>query len=314
VVCADFNADGWVDVFVANDGKPNHLWINQKDGTFKEEAVSRGIAYDFMGNAQAGMGVAIGDVSGSGRLDVYVTHLGTETNTLWRQTEPGLFRDQTVEAGLTKTRWRGTGFGTLLADFNLDGALDLAIVNGRVFRGGPARDSGLGFWETYAEKNQLLANDGSGRFRDLSPDNAALCGRWNVGRGLACADLDGDGAPDLLVTAIGDRARLFRNVAPERGGWLKVRALDPRHRRDAYGAEVRVRSGDKEQLRIINPAESYLSSGLPVAHFGLGAADRFDAIEVRWPDETGGRARVEVFPGGAAGRLVELRRGEGRTP
>jgi hypothetical protein len=124
-----------------------------------------------------------------------------------------------------------------------------------------------------------------------------------VGRGLACDDFDGDGALDLLVTGIGDRARLLRNVAPERGHWLKVRAVDPEWRRDAYGAEVYVKAGGKERLRLINPAESFLCSGSPVAHFGLGKADRVESIRVRWPDGV-----EEAFPGGPADIPVELSR------
>src|SRR5439155_11965084 len=115
VACADFDGDGWQDIFVANDGQPNRLWINQKDGTFKDEAASRGVAYTTMGNAYAGMGIAVGDVSNGGLLDVFVTHLGTETHTLWRQGPRGQFKDSTVAAGLTATRWRGTGFGTRMA-------------------------------------------------------------------------------------------------------------------------------------------------------------------------------------------------------
>jgi enediyne biosynthesis protein E4 len=309
VVCADFTGDGWPDIFVANDGKPNRLWVNQQDGTFKEEATSRGLAYTAMGHAYANMGIAVGDVSGSGMLDLYVTHLGSETHTLWRQGPRGLFRDQTAKAGLIGSRRHGTGFGTLMADFDLDGAVDLAIVNGRVFRGGEARNTGLGFWETFAERNQLYANDGTGTFRDVSAANPALCGYWNVGRGLACADFNNDGAPDLLVTSVSGRARLLRNVAPRRGHWLKVRALEPRLKRDAYGAEVRVRAGGRRWLRVISPAESYLCSSSPLALFGLGQADRVEAVEITWPDGT-----REVFPGGAADRLLELRRGEGRAP
>jgi hypothetical protein len=309
VVCADLDGDGWPDIFVANDGQPNRLWINRHDGTFTEEAVARGVAYTVMGRAYAGMGIALGDVDNDGLLDLYVSHLDIETNTLWRQERPGQFRDVTHQAGLTVPRQHGTGFGTLLADFNNDGALDLAVVNGRVFRGGSAKDPSLGFWETYAERNQLFVNDGKGVFRDISPSNAALCGRWNVGRGLARGDFDNDGAPDLLINSIGGRARLLRNVTPERGHWLKVRAFDPKRRRDAYGAEVRVRAGGREQLRSINAAESYLSSSSPLAHFGLGAAAQVESILVTWPD--GAR---ELFPGGAADRLVELRQGEGRQP
>jgi hypothetical protein len=309
VVCADFDGDGWPDIFISNDGQPNRLWINQKNGTFKDEAVSRGLAFTEMGKAYAGMGVAIGDVSGSGMFDLYVTHLGSETNTLWRQVSRGQFRDRTFVSGLASAARHGTGFGTLMADFDLDGTPDIAVVNGRVVRGGPARDSSLGFWETYAERNQLFANDGTGKFRDISPSNPAFCAHWNVGRGLACADFNNDGAPDLLVTSIGGRARLFRNSAPNRGHWLKVRAFDPKLKRDAIGAEVRVRSGTQEWLRLINPGVSYLSSSETTGLFGLGKTTAVDTIQVTWPD-----GAVEVFPGGAVDRPVEVRKGEGRAP
>lgn len=150
-------------------------------------------------------------------------------------------------------------------------------------------------------------------FRDVSPANPAFCGRWNVARGLACADFDDDGAPDLLVSTIGGRARLLRNAAPNRGHWLKVRLLDPKCNRDAYGAEMIVQSGPRQWLRLINPARSYLSSSSPWAFVGLGATTRIDAILVTWPDGT-----KEKFTGekllGAVDRSIVLRKGEGRTP
>jgi hypothetical protein len=310
VVCADFNGDAWPDIFVANDTKPNRLWINQKDGTFKDEAASRGAAYTVMGMAYSGMGVAVGDVAGTGMLDLYVTHLNIETHTLWRQGPRGQFRDQTVDAGLMDTRWRGTGFGTVMADFDLDGAVDIAVVNGHINRLNKASGTVLGFWEAYAEHNQLFANNGTGKFRDVSLANPAFCQQWNVGRGLAVVDINNDGAPDLLVTTVGGRARLYRNIAPNRGHWLKVRALDPALKRDAYGAEVRVRAGTHTWIRLINPAQSYLSSCTPLALFGLAKTDRIDAIEVTWPDGS----PPERFDGGAVDRLLVLRKGEGRRP
>jgi enediyne biosynthesis protein E4 len=310
VTAADFTGDGWPDVFVANDGQPNRLWVNQKNSTFAEEAVSRGVAYNGMSAAFAGMGVAVGDTDNDGMLDLYVTHLGSETNNLWRQSPRGLFRDKTAAAGLAGTKWRGTGFGTVMADFDQDGSVDIAIANGRVARGGPAAGTALGFWETYAEKNQLLANDGTGKFRDVSTDNPTFCGDWNVARGLACADLDDDGALDLVVSRVGEKARVYRNVAPDRGHWLKVRAIDPSKNRDAYGAEVRVRAEGREFLRVVNPAESYLSSGSPVLHFGLGRAADIESILVTWPD--GSTNLSEVFAGGQADRAVVLKRGEGK--
>lgn len=309
VVCADFDGDGWPDIFVANDGAANRLWINQHDGSFKNEAMSRGVAYTAMGEAYAGMGVALGDVDNDGLLDLYVTHLGVETNTLWRQERRGQFRDTTVRAGLAASRWRATGFGTILADFDCDGLLDLAVVNGDVLRSNRSHDTGLGFWEPYAARNQLFANEGGCQFRDLSASNPALCGYWNVARGLACADIDGDGAPDLLVTTIAARARLLHNSAPNRGHWIKVRALDPERKRDAYGAEVRVRAGGREYLRLVNPAQSYLCSSDPLVHFGLGSAAQIESILVTWPD-----GRRERFSGGSADRTLELRKGEGRNP
>jgi hypothetical protein len=307
VLCADFTNDGRQDVFVANDGEPNRLWVNRGDGTFADEAVSRGLAYTHMGQAFAGMGVAVGDVDGDGLLDLYVTHLTTESNTLWKQGPPGVFRDRTATAGLASTRWRGTGFGTHLADFDLDGSLDLAVVNGRVLKGTDRAESVPAFWAPYAERNRLLANDGTGTFRDVSADNPAFCGTPNVGRGLACCDLDGDGRPDLVVNATAGRARLFRNVAPVGGHWLAVRAVDPAWKRDAYGAEVTVSAGGRPWVRLISSAGSIYSAGPPVAQFGLGAAGEFESAEVRWPD--GSR---ELFPGGPADRSLTLNRGQGR--
>jgi hypothetical protein len=162
---------------IANDGKPNHLWINQRDGTFKEEAVARGIAYNAMGKTEANMGIAIGDVDGDGLFDIFLTHLTEETNTLWKQGPRGMFQDRTVGLGLANPRWRGTGFGTGLADFDHDGALDLALVNGRVkrpaSRGAVATGTGAagGYWALYQERNQLFANEGNGRFRDYLCSN-----------------------------------------------------------------------------------------------------------------------------------------------
>ncbi len=312
VVCADFDGDHWPDIFLADDARPNRLFINRRDGTFGEEAAQRGLAFNAMGQPAANMGVALGDVDGNGLLDLFVTHLSEEFHALWTQNPRGVFQDRVVAAGLANASWRGTGFGALFADFNNDGALDLALVNGRIHRGdtpAPPPADVPNFWRPYAQRHQLFSGDGHGKFTDLSPEQPALCTQPSVGRGLATGDLDNDGATDLLVTSIASPARLLRNVAPQRGHWLTVRAIDPgAGGRDAYGAELVVQAGARRWWRLVNPAYSFLCSHDPRAHFGLGATEKFDSIEVLWPDGT-----REAFPGGAADRLLVLRKGEGRA-
>jgi hypothetical protein len=307
-VCTDFDGDGWPDIFIANDTKPNRLWINRRNGTFAEEAVTRNIAYNSAGLAQAGMGIALGDVDEDGLFDIFVAHLSEEAHTLWQQQPRGLFLDRTARSRLLEAHWHGTGFGTVFGDFDQDGHLDLAVVNGRIAAAAkPAVDALGPFWSFYAERNQLFAGDGTGRFRDISLHNPPFCGQYNVARGLVRGDFNGDGALDLLVTTVAGSARLYRNVAPDRGHWLKIEAHDPKWKRDALGAEVRVVAGKRSWSGWLVPSESYLCSNEPRVHFGLGGVDRFDRIEVRWPDGGG-----EEFSGGAADRSVKVEKGRGR--
>lgn len=307
VVCADFNGDSWPDIFIANDGMANFLWINQRDGTFREEATSRGVAFLATGQPAANMGIALGDVDGDGLDDLFVTHLVDETHTLWRQGPRGLFQDRSVGSGMTRG-WRSTGFGTVMVDFDRDGALDAAWVNGGVVRRRGSSPDDADFWQPYRQRHQIFVNAGRGNFRDISRDNPDFSDRPGVGRALMVTDFDDDGAPDLLSTEIAGPARLFRNVAPRAGHHLIVRAILPQAgSRDAYGAEVTVRIGERRYRRLVQPGFSYLCSSDPRLFFGLGNASAYDEIEVTWPD-----GRRERFPGGPVDQRVVLRQGDGR--
>lgn len=287
--CADFNGDGWPDFFVTNDGKPNHLWINQKNGTFHEEAVIRGLAVNAMGKAEANMGIALGDVDGDGMEDVFVTHLNIETNTLWKQGPRGLFQDRTVNAMLNRPDKPSTGFGTVMADFDRDGAIDLAIVNGSVTRSEPVHNDPQPFLSQYYQQNQIFSNDGTGRFMDRSSSNGGgrgFSGYGNVGRGIVVGDFENDGRLQLLTTAVGGRIRLFKNVVSQPGNWLGIRAYDPVLNRDALGAEVTVTAGSRRWKRTVQTCAGYLTSQDPRVHFGLGSAGTVDSLNILWPDGT----------------------------
>ena len=201
-----------------------------------------------------------------------------------------------------------TGFGAALADFDLDGSLDVVVANGAVKRRTliAPETTTAEHWKTYAEPNLAYLNDGSGRFRNVSATAGAICERAEVSRGLNVGDFDNDGDLDILMTQIGGPARLFRNDSKRRGRWLIVRAIDPAHGRDALGAVVTVTAGGETQQRVILAGDSYACGREPVAHFGLGDVERIGQVVVLWPD-----GMSEWFAGVEFDRMVELRRGTG---
>ncbi len=307
VACADFDDDGRIDIYVANDRDANRLWINKGDGTFEDRATRAGVAVNVFGQPEASMGIAIGDVYGDLDLDIFVTHIYVESNTLYQNLGKGFYEDRTLQQGLAAPSREFTGFGTAMLDYDHDGDLDLAIANGRVFRSIPFKNESLpAHWLPYAEPNLFFENDGSGRFRNISPQMGSFGTIPGVSRGLVTGDIDNDGDLDMLVTSGGGRAGLFRNDATRTGNWLIIVARNEQYKRMAEGAQITLSAGIRRFRRDVNRGFSYLCSGDPRVHFGLGDARRVDRIEVVWPDNT-----REVFPGVEANRTITLKKGTG---
>ncbi len=311
VACEDFDGDGRQDVYVTNDAFANHLWINQGGGVFRDEALELGVAFNQNGMPEAGMGVVAADFDGNGHVDLFMTHLGEESNTLYRNLGGAMgFNDVTGKAGLSWSSIPYTGFGTVALDVELDGDLDLVVVNGRVKRGALLPGAGVPPpWDVLAEPNLFYLNDGTGRFSPAGEPGAALCRPIEISRGLAAGDLDADGDMDLVMTNIAGPVRIYRNDTPRRGSWMMVRALDPRLRRDAIGARVTLVAGPRRWVKTIGRASSYMSSRDVRAHFGLGDIDRVDRLEVDWPD-----GLREHFPNPKVNNVVVLTRGTGNRP
>jgi enediyne biosynthesis protein E4 len=302
VVAADFTGDDLVDLFVANDGEANHLWVNRGDGTFAEEAITRGLSVNGYGKPEASMGVTAGDVDGDGSLDLFMTHLAGETNTLYTGSDFDLFSDRTDAARMGTVDLPYTGFGCGFFDFDHDGDLDLAIANGRVTRGS-VTDHPSEFWGHYAEPNLLLSNRGAGRF-DLVEPHGGFGSGSEVSRGLAFGDLDADGDLDLVVADLGG-LRVFRNDATLPGShWLMVHPETGG--RDATGAQITLTVEGRKLVRIAQPGYSYASSNDPRVHFGLGSATQVESMEVLWAD--GSR---EAFGVPFVDRVVRIRQGDG---
>ena len=296
VVGADFDRDGRMDVFVANDRNANQLWMNQGSLRFADLAADWGCAVDEHGMSKAGMGVAAADVDDDGDSDLLVVNFEGETDSFFRN-EGAWFSDDTAVVGLGAVSGRHTRFGVVMADFDNDGVLDLYQANGKV-DGDPSAVP-----DVFAEPNVLYRGRSAQpiRFEAVQPPGGVGAALVHTSRGVAVGDVDNDGGLDMLVVNRDGPAYLLINRAPARSNWVRFRVLTASGR-DAHGATVSVQVGERRIHRDVQPAASYFASNDPRVHFGLGERSRVTEVTVHWP---GGA--VQTFGDFEASRTWELR-------
>jgi hypothetical protein len=298
----DFDGDGWTDVYVANDSNPSTLYRNNHDGTFTDVAIGAGCAYSQDGKPQAGMGVAIGDYDRNGTMDIFKTNFAGDTSTLYANSGTGFCEDRTFQSGIGRnTRWLGWGVG--FSDFDLDGWLDLFLVNGHVYPEVDRLQAEVG----YRQRKVVYRNLGTGRFEDVTEALGAPVTTPKAGRGASFADLDNDGDIDIIVNNVNDTPDLFRTNAPAGRSWLIVKLVGRKSNRSAIGARVRASTGDRTQTQEVRGGGSYYAQNDLRVHFGLGDAARVDRLDVRWP--TG---LEETWTGVPVNRIVTLEEGTGK--
>ena len=306
VALLDCDQDGWPDLIVANDTQPNKLYRNNRNGTFKEAGVEAGIAFSTDGKARAGMGVDTADFNNSGLPGIAITNFDNEMLGLFRPSgKGGAYEDVAIQAGVGTPTKPMLGFGCVFADFDLDGALDLAVANGHIDDTVRNIRGNVG----YAQPPQLFLNLGKGTFRDVTLEVGPDFSQPKVGRGLAYGDFDRDGDLDLLLTTNKGPAYLFRNDLQSGNRSIRIRLVGTKSNRDAIGATVRVESGGVSQIRMVKSGSSYLSqSELPLT-FGLGRRDLVDRVVIQWPS-----GRTEEFQNLKAGRAYQCTESKGITP
>lgn len=303
VISADFNADGLADVYVANDGVANQLWINKGGGRFSNDAEIAGVAVNMAGSPEASMGVAAADFDADGDEDLFMTHLDRETNTLYINDGNGWFEDRTIAAGLGDSSLVFTGFGTGWLDFDNDGLLDLFSANGAVTHIPKQLATGDDF--PLKQTNQLFRNNGSGNYLDISDQAGGAFAHADVSRGAALGDIDNDGDIDIVVSNNNGPVRLLLNMVGQQKPWIGLRLMAGK--RDDLGARAALLEADRPiAWGRAHTDGSYASSRDPRVLFALTEEEQPVAVRVHWTNGT-----REMWSGLVPGRYHILRRGEG---
>ena len=303
VVAFDYDNDGKIDIFQANDGTPNFLFRNNGDGTFSEVALEADCALDPNGAVRGGMGVDAEDLDGDGYQDLFVTSFSQQTNAFWHNNGDGSFDETTNSLGLGKVSYVMSGFGTRFFDYNNDDRVDLFVLNGHPFE--PINKV---FPETtYAEPPFLFENTGKG-FREEAAEHGAALKKSYLGRGLAVGDIDNDGDTDLLLLNAGEPPVLLRNDGGNRNHWLGVRLVGTRSNSDGIGAKVTVVTAGVQRTKQLLGGTSYCSASDHRLLFGLGQNEKVDAVTVRWPS-----GQVTTLKDVAINRYVTIKEGLAST-
>jgi hypothetical protein len=302
VVAADFDEDGWPDIYVASDSTPSLLFMNQHDGTFQEEGIARGVALSNDGAEQAGMGVAIGDYDTDGHLDIFKTHFINDTDVLYHNDGKGSFDDRTLAAKLgTETRF--ASWGTGICDLDNDGWPDIFFVTGSVY---PETDKFLP-QNPYKSPRILFRNLGNGTFEEIENAGPGIS-TPHSSRGCAFGDFDNDGDIDILIFNMNEAPSLLRNDVKGRHHWLKVKIIGTKSNRSGIGARVSVRYGGRTQVQEVLSQSSFYSCSDSRLHFGLGEATAAD-VTIRWPSGT-----TEKYAAIKCDQLITIREGHGVVP
>jgi len=297
----DYNNDGWPDIVVANDTQPNKLYLNKQNGTFEEKAVAAGIAFSEDGVARAGMGVDAADYDRSGHASLMITNFANQMLSLYHNEGNGLFVDEAPRSEVGRNTLVTLGFGCFFFDYDNDGWPDILVADGHIENEIERVQKRV----AYAEPPHLFRNLGGGKFQEVTAQVGSSFTSPKVARGAAYADIDNDGALDVLMTTNGGRAWLFHNEGGTNHS-LRIKLVGTKSNRDGIGAVVRVASGGAKQWHMLRSGSSYLSQSELVLTFGLGDATKADTLEVQWPS-----GQVEKLSGVAAGQTVTIEEGKG---